>query len=121
MRRFRVLFRILTAVFPRGAPGLRGTIWFHLYRAGHMGKNNASRCFIASLGIALTLAFTTAASAAFIWTSETRYVTNSIDFNNLPQVGSTTTSSTGHFEQFDASGRASQHSRFLSSGGAAHL
>ena len=52
------------------------------------------------------------ASAGVIFSSETRTVSNSVDFNNPPQSGTTTTNSTGHFEHFVVNGTATQDSTF---------
>ena len=72
------------------------------------------------LMLVICFAFDTTAYASFMWASETRSVTNVHDWNNPPGFGSSTISSTGQFEDFVVSGRASQNSKFYSSGGAAH-
>jgi hypothetical protein len=85
-----------------------------------MGKPINQR-FIMALAVLIFLICGSTASASFMWTTETRSVTNVHDWNNPPGSSITTASSTGQFEEFIVSGRANQNSRFFSTAGAAHL
>jgi hypothetical protein len=71
--------------------------------------------------VAIMMALAPISQAGVIWNSESRSVTNSVDFNNPPNVGSSTVSSTGAFEAFSAGGTAQQNSHFDDVGGIVHL